>query len=406
MNSTSASGGANPLGLPLSGFRVIDLTTVLFGPYAAQLLGDLGADVIKVEAPEGDVTRNLGPARSRGMGAGFLGVNRNKRSVVLDLKREAAKAALWRLIDTADVFMHNIRPQKIAALGFTPDAVIERKSDIVYGSFHGYLEEGPYAGRPAYDDVIQSESGIAATFAARDGEPALAPFVAADKSAGLLATTGLTAALIQKLRTQRAVYMEIGMFESMVGYTLLEHQYGTIFEPADGVAGYPRAISPQRKPHKTRDGYICLLAYTDKQWASFWHIAERPEMLDDPRYADIATRTRNIDALYASAGAVLADHPTQWWLDQLRAAEVPCGPVNTFDDLYRDEHLNAIDFFRATEHPTEGSLRLMDTGLRFNREALPVRQLPPAMGEHSEAVLREAGLSSDEIRAALGREDG
>lgn len=384
---------------------MVDLTSVLFGPYATQTLGDLGADIIKVEAPGGDVTRHIGPARNATMAAGFLGCNRNKRSVLLDLKRAAARDALWRLIDTADVFVHNIRPQKIATLGFTPEAVMKRKRDIVYGAFHGYLEEGPYAGRPAYDDVIQGESGMAAAFAARDGEPALAPFVAADKSAGLLAATGLTAALVQKLRTGEGVYMEIGMFESMVGYTLLEHQFGTIFEPPESGAGYTRAISPQRKPFRTSDGYICVLAYTDKQWASFWKLAERPEMLDDPRYVDVGERTKHIDTLYAAAGETLKQRTTETWLRLLREAEIPCGPVNTFDDLYDDEHLKAIGFFRAVEHPSEGDIKLMDTGLRFNRSVLPIRHMPPRIGEDSKAVLRELGLKDEEIEAALALGD-
>ncbi len=387
--------------LPLSGVRVVDLTSVLFGPYATQVLGDLGADIIKVEAPPGDTTRAIGPARNPGMAAAFLGCNRNKRSLVLDLKREAARAALWRLIDGADMFVHNIRPQKIAALGFTPDAVMQRKPDIVYGALHGYLEEGPYAGRPAYDDVIQGECGIAAAFQLRDGTPAFAPSVIADKSAGLLAATGLSAALVQRLRSGKGVYMEIGMFESMAAYTLVEHQFGASFVPPQGEAGYTRVISAERKPYRTSDGYICMLAYTDKQWRAFWELAGQPQLCDDPRYVSMAERTRNIDSLYAAAAAALALRPSAEWLRGLSEREIPCGPMNTFADLRKNEHLNAIGFFRPLAHPSEGQLEVPDAALRFDRQALPIRHHQPTLGEHSHAILRESGLSEAEISAAL-----
>ncbi|MFP6682980.1 MAG: CoA transferase [Gammaproteobacteria bacterium] len=391
----------NPLSLPLEGIRVIDLTSVLFGPYATQMLGDFGADVIKIEAPGGDHTRGIGPARNSGMAAGFLGCNRNKRSVQLDLKRAPAREALWRLIDGADLFVHNIRPKKVAALGFSPDAVMARKSDIIYGALHGYLEEGPYAGRPAYDDVIQGESGIAGAFLARDGIPAYVPSVVADKSAGLIAANGLTAALFQRLRTERGVYVEIGMFESMVAYTLGEHQFGLSFSPPKGQAGYTRVISDERKPYQTEDGYICILPYTDKQWQSFWTLADTPELADDPRYLTMTERTRNVDALYAQSRSAISKRTTAHWLKVLTDAEIPCGPINTFENLRRDPHLNEIDFFRAFEHPSEGCLEVLDTGLRFDREPLSIRRHQPQLGEHTHKILSEAGLSSEEIAAAM-----
>jgi len=395
----------NPLSQPLQGIRVLDLTSVLFGPYSTQILGDFGADVVKIEAPGGDPTRGLGPARNVGMAAGFLGCNRNKRSVQLDLKRAPARAALWHLIDGADVFVHNIRPQKIAALGFTPEAVLTRKADIVYGALHGYLEEGPYAGRPAYDDVIQGECGIAGAFQARDGEPAFAPSVIADKSAGLIAANGLIAALFQRLRTGKGVYMEIGMFESMAAYTLLEHQYGMSFSPPEGDAGYPRVISAERKPYATKDGYISMTAYSDKQWQSFWALTDTPEVAQEPRYKSLATRTEHIDALYAQAGAAIRAGTTAGWLAALREVEIPCGPINTFNDLKVDPHLTQLNFFSQFEHPSEGTLEIIDTGLRINREKLGLHRHQPKLGEHSESVLSEAGMSSTEIEEALATTD-
>ncbi|MCP5200042.1 MAG: CoA transferase [Gammaproteobacteria bacterium] len=388
--------------LPLAGFRVIDLTSVLFGPYTTQLLGDLGADVIKVEAPEGDVTRHIGPARHAGMAAGFLGINRNKRSIVLDLKRAPARDALWQLVDGADVFVHNIRPQKIQALGFDVDAVMARRPTVVYGALHGYLEGGPYAGRPAYDDVIQGECGVAHAFALRDGKPALAPTVIADKSAGLVAAVALNAALVKRLRSGRGVYVEIGMFETLAAYTLVEHQFGNLFVPPEGGPGYTRVISPERKPFATADGHICMLAYTDRQWRAFWQLAGQPQVAADPRFVSMAERTRHIDALYAQAGAVLATRTSAEWLEVLAAAEIPCGRINTFEDLRHDPQLGALGFFRPFAHPSEGELEIPDSGMRIDRAALPLRHHAPGLGEQGEAILREAGLDEAAIRAALG----
>ena len=387
--------------LPLSGIRVLDITSIIYGPYTTQILGDLGADVIKIEPPEGDATRVLGPARNPGMSAVFLGSNRNKRSLVLDLKKPAAREALWRLVDGADALVHNMRPQKMAAFGFDADAVMARNPKIVYGGLHGYREDGPYAGRPAYDDVIQGESGFAGTFMARDGAPVLAPTIVADKSAALLASTGLVAALLQKFRTDKGVYVEIAMFESLVGYVLLEHQYGATFVPSEGPPGYARALSKQRRPHATSDGYICMLPYTDRQWRRFWEMIGTPERAADPRFVSMAQRSRNIDDLYAIAGAALRERSTADWLQALREAEIPCGPVNSLADLRHDPQLEAIGFFRPFEHPSEGALEIPDTAFRFDRQSLPVRHHQPKLGEHSREVLREAGMSDAEIDDAL-----
>ena len=391
----------SPLCAPLDGIKVLDLTSVLYGPYATQMLGDLGADVIKIETPQGDPTRHIGPGKNPNMAVTFLCTNRNKRSVVLDLKKQSAKDTLWRLIDTADMFVHNIRPQKIQKLGFSPDEVMQRNDKLVYGSFHGYLEEGPYAGRPAYDDVIQGQSGVAAAFLARDGEPAYAPSVIADKSTGLIAATALTAALFQRLRRNQGVYVEIGMFESMVAYTLLEHQFGLMFSPAEGVGGYSRVISAQRKPFATSDGYICMLAYTDKQWAAFWQLAATPEHASDARFTSMRTRTENIDALYALTADIIQNDSSEHWLEALSQAEIPSGPINTFTDLTEDEHLKALNFFRPYQHPTEGEIKIMDMGVKFDRESLPIRHHQPGLGEHSRELFEELGLSEPEIDELL-----
>ena len=383
--------------LPLGGVRILDLTTIVYGPYATQTLGDFGAEVIKVEAPGGDAMRQMGPRRSPRMAAVFLGMNRNKKSIVLDLKREAPREALWRLIDSADAFVHNIRPQKILKLGFDPDSVMARNPGIVYAGLYGYRDGGPYAGQPAYDDVIQGQAGLAGTFLARDGAPSLIPTIAADKISGLLAANGMLAALLQRFRTGRGVYVETAMFEGVASFTLAEHQYGAIFSPPMTPPGYPRVLSPHRRPLPTADGFICLLAYTDGQWDRFWDLVDRPEMKDDPRFVTIGERLDHVDALYGESGKELVKKASAEWLDLLRRAEIPSGPVNTLEDLYTDPHLAATGFFRPFEHPTEGAMEIPDTAFRFDRAPLPVRLGQPHLGEHTEALLTEAGFDAGEI---------
>ena len=383
--------------LPLGGVRVLDLTTIVYGPYATQTLGDFGAEVIKVEAPGGDAVRQLGPGRSPRMAAVFLGMNRNKKSIVLDLKREAPREALWRLIDSAYAFVHNIRPQKILKLGFDPDSVMARNPGIVYAGLYGYRDGGPYAGQPAYDDVIQGQAGLAGTFLARDGVPSLIPTIAADKISGLLAANGMLAALLQRFRTGRGVYVETAMFEGVASFTLAEHQYGAIFSPPMTPPGYPRVLSPHRRPQPTADGFICLLAYTDDQWDRFWEVVDRPEMKHDPRFVTIGERLDHVDALYGESGKELVRKNSAEWLDLLRRAEIPSGPVNTLEDLHADPHLAATGFFRPFEHPTEGAMEIPDTAFRFDRAPLPIRLGQPQLGEHTEALLTEAGFDAGEI---------
>lgn len=391
--------------LPLEGVRVLDITTTLFGPLTTQILGDFGADVIKIEAPGGDPVRSIGPARNPGMAAIFLAANRNKRSIVLDLKRDAARRALWQLVDHADMFVHNVRPQKMRALGFGPDNVMERNSGIVYGGLHGYRETGPYGKRPAYDDVIQGEAGIAGLFAARDGEPQLMPTIIADKSAAFIASSGLVAAYVQRLRTGKGVYMECTMFEGLVSYNLVEHQYGHIFEPPEGELGYPRVLSSFRRPHRTRDGHVCMLAYTDAQWQAFWAIAGTPETAQDPRFARLADRSRNIDILYAAVGDIIAMRTTSEWLAAFAEADIPGGRVNSLEDVRQDPHLEHVGFFRDFDHPTEGSMTIPDTPYLFGGQSLPLRRGQPRLGEHGREVLMELDMSASEIDAALSISD-
>ena len=387
--------------LPLEGVRILDLTTVIMGPYTTQVLGDFGADVIKIEEPEGDMTRVIGPSRNPRMSSLFLGSNRNKRSVILNLKKNLDKNILWKLIDTADMFVHNIRPQKIKSLGFDPDKVLERNPKIIYGGLHGYREDGPYGGAPAYDDVIQGQSGISGTFISRDNEPNLVPTIVADKSIALMASSGLLAAYIQQLKTRKGSYLEVSMFEGMVGYVLLEHQYGNTFVPSMGGEGYPRALSPQRKPYKTIDGYICILAYTDKQWKNFWTTTDNKIFAKDERFSTNACRAINIDELYNIVAKILLKKTSSDWLQIFKNAEIPSGAVNTLNDLNKDPHLIATNFFRSYNHPTEGHIKIPDTAFQLNRKSLPIRHHQPKPGEQTEEILREAGIKEKEIKNIL-----
>jgi len=383
--------------LPLEGLRVLDLTTVIMGPFTTQVLGDFGADIIKIEDPNGDMTRDIGPSRSDKMSSMYLGVNRNKRSIVLNLKEPEAKKALWKLIEGADVLVHNIRPQKIAALGFDPDTVLKKNPEIIYVGLHGYREDGPYGGQPAFDDVIQGQSGIAGTFNARDGEPHIVPTVMADKSVGLLASTGLLAAYIKKLKTGKGSYLEVSMFEGMVGYTLIEHHFGETFIPSMGPIGYPRALSEHRKPYESKDGYISILPYTNQQWVNFFTIIGREDLVEDDRFSSIKARSKDINTLYNLVRKSVTKKTNKEWVEVLKKAEIPFGVVNRLEDLKQDPQLKALGFFREYNHPSEGKLEVPDSAFRYNKKSLPVRRHQPKLGEQSEEILREAGFNSDEI---------
>lgn len=382
---------------PLDGIRVLDLTSVVLGPLATQTMGDMGADIVKIEGPAGDTTRYTGPKRSADMSALYMGLNRNKRSLVLDLKQDAAKDALWRLIDTADVFLHSVRPQAMERLGFGHDAVLARNPRIIYAGIHGFRMGGPYAGRPAYDDVIQGLSGSADLMARLVGEPRYMPTIMADKTCGLVTVNAVLAALLERERSGRGQFVEIPMFETMVAFNMADHIFGYTFDPPEGSIGYSRVLTPSRRPYKTTDGFICLLAYTDIQWVRFWEEVGRPELKDDPRFDSLATRADNIEAVYSLAGEFIATRSTADWLEVLPRLEIPCGEIVELEDIPNDPHLQAVGFFRKETHPTEGDIIVPDTPVQFSRTPASIDRLQPKLGEHSAEVLREAGLSENEI---------
>ena len=386
---------------PLAGIRVLDLTAYLLGPFATQILGDLGADVVKVESPEGDLLRDIGPARHKGMGALFLNLNRNKRSIVLDLKKPAGREAALKIAAGSDVFIHNMRPQAIARLGLAYEVVAQASPRIIYCGTYGYRQDGPYGDKAAFDDMIQGASGMAALMGRLSGEPQYVPTPLVDKTVGITVAYAVLAALFHRERTGEGQCIEVPMLETMVQFLMLEHLYGLTFEPPLGETGYPRVLAPYRKPYRTKDGYVCIMPFTDRQWARFFDLAGRPELKQDPRFIDIAKRANHIDVLYEHLGEIALERTTADWIEALDEAQIPAMPMTEPKDLPDDPHLKATGFFEIVDHPSEGAIRNMAIPVTMSRTPGEVRYLAPRLGEHGREVLMEAGLSAAEIDALI-----
>ena len=382
---------------PLDGIRVVDLTTVMFGPFCTQILGEMGAGIIKVEPPEGDIGRQTGATRSPGMSAAHLMKGRNKRSVVLDLKQAPARDALSRLVANADVFVHNMRPQAATRLGIDYDTVAAWKPDIVYAAATGFGEQGPYAERPAYDDLIQGMAGMAGLYGMAAGEPRYAPTVLADKTSGLFLLYAITMALFHRERTGEGQKVQVPMFECIASFLMNEHMQGRTFEPPVGEAGYARLLTPHRRPYPTADGYVCAMPYNNRHWQKFFNLIGQPEMAGDERFATQAARSRNIDALYAIVGECMLERTTGAWLRALEEADIPCGPMNTPEELFEDPHLRAVGMFPEVEHPTEGPIRHIKVPVSFSKTPGGLHRHAERLGGSSRAVLVEAGLTDEEI---------
>jgi crotonobetainyl-CoA:carnitine CoA-transferase CaiB-like acyl-CoA transferase len=386
---------------PLTGIRVLDLSTTLLGPYCTLLMAQLGADVIKVEAPSGDVTRQLGPRRSDHMSAVFLSLNAGKRSIILDLKRERPRAALDRLIVNSDVFIHNMRRDAALRLRLDDGAVCAINPRLVYCAASGYGPGGPYDGRAAYDDIIQAISGVAALQGHAEGVPRYVATVIADKTAGLTAMYAITAALLQRERTGLGQAIEVPMFETMSAFLLAEQMYGAVFVPAIGGPVYQRTVSPYRRPYATKDGYIAVVPYTDDQWHRFFDILDRPDLKDDPAFVTFTARAENVDKLYRFLAETLLTRDTATWMDMLLDADIPATQVNAVSDLLDDAHLNSVGLIRTVEHPTEGLIRSVANPVRFASGESHALFPAPRLGEHSEAILREAGYGPEEIQEII-----
>jgi crotonobetainyl-CoA:carnitine CoA-transferase CaiB-like acyl-CoA transferase len=387
---------------PLEGIRVIDMTSVLMGPYATQMLGDYGADVIKVESPDGDITRHIGPTRHPGMGPVFLNTNRSKRSIVLDLKQPAGRDAVLRLIETADVLMYNVRPQAMARLQLGYDVVSKLNPRLIYAGVFGFGQDGPYAAKPAYDDLIQGGSALAHLMAiGGDGTPRYVPNALVDRIVGTHAVGAILAAVVHRERTGRGQRVDVPMLETMSGFVMGDHMGGLTYEPPLDRGGYARHLSPDRRPYKTSDGYVCVIVYNDKQWTSFFEATGRDDLRADPRFATFAARAQNIDMVYAELARMLLQRTTAEWAELLNKADIPTLPMHSLESILSDPHLQAVNFFPVVEHPTEGAIRSMRASATFSDTPVETARLAPRLSEHAEEVLREAGFSADEIAALI-----
>ena len=386
---------------PLDGISILELSSVVLGPWACQILGDMGAEVIKVEPPYGDSNRALGASRNPGMAALYLTCNRNKRSIVLDLKQESGRAAALKLAERVDVLIHNNRPQVMSKLGLNYDDVKAVNPEIIYCGAYGYAKDGPYGSKGALDDSIQSVGGVAMLTQMVLGEPRYLPTVIADKTTALGVVYAVTAALFHRERTGIGQEIEVPMFESMVYYVMAEHLWGNTFDPPIGTAGYKRLMSYHRKPYKTKDGYIAILPYLDNHWKSFCEVSGRTDLLEDKRFTTLADRVQNIDDTYEETAKTMATRTTNEWLDIFDKTSVPINVVNTLDGLIDDPHLNAVNFWEIVDHPTEGRIRMTGFPVNFSATPADVRRLPPRLGENSIEILREANLSQAEIDAML-----
>lgn len=389
---------------PLQGLRVLDLTSVLMGPYATQLMADMGADVVKIEPPGGDTVRDIGPMRNPGMGHIFLHVNRNKRSLVLDLKQPNALAAFYRLAETADVVIYNIRPQAMRRLGIDYERLKALNPRIIYAGLYGYSETGPYAGKPAYDDLIQGAAAVPSIMSMASGDaPRYVPLTLADRTVGLMASNTILAAVVSRAQTGVGQQIEIPMFETMVQYVLSDHLGGETFLPAEGPSGYPRLLVKERRPYQTLDGYLCVLIYNDKQWASFLTLIGHADWFtQDPRFASIGVRTQHINDLYSMVGQAMATRTTQEWIGLLDSADIPCMRLHDIDSLSKDPHLEAVGMIRQVIHPSEGAMRQIGVPVRLSGTPVRDEQKPaPQLGQHSEEILREAGFSSQAIESLM-----
>lgn len=385
---------------PLQGVRVLDLTAMLSGPQATLMLAGLGADVVKIEQPGGDNVRSMGDMRHPDMGPMFLLTNEGKRSVVLQLKTEAGREALLRLAADADVFVCNIRPNAMQRLGLEYEALAKANPDIIYVNIVGYGQGGPYAALPAYDDLIQGVAGLCALGAVADGKPRYVPFAIADRMAGVFAANAITTALFHRERTGQGQYVEVPMFEALASLVLADHLQGQVFQPATGAPIYER-YAKTRRPFPTSDGYICCMIHTDRQWQSFFSLAQRPDLAADPRFAELGGRTRYTDELYGEVAKALVTRSTQRWLKMLQDADIPAMPMHDMESLLNDEHLQAVGLLREVEHPTEGTLRSLTAPTRWSHSVPDHPRAAPRLGEHTRELLAEAGYKPMEIDSMI-----
>lgn len=390
---------------PLQGVRVVEMGSVVLAPYAAQILAELGADVIKVEPPKGDITRNQGFSRNPGMAALYLSCNRGKRSLVVDAKQPQGLEALRRLLGTADVFLHNLRASTASRLGVGYESVSATNPGLIYCATYGYGAAGPHRDRPAYDDIIQAASGAAGLQQTISGTPGYMPTIVADKTTALFVVIGIQGALLRRAATGRGERVEVAMFETMVHYLSVEHLAGLCFDPPLGPPGYRRMVSPFRRPHRTSDGFIAVMPHNERDWRVFFEACGEPELMNDPRFLDAASRARHINLLYERLSERMLTETTAHWAEFLDRHAIPNSVINDLSTLREDEHLREVGFWETIEHPSEGRLVAPAFPVNYQDEAAPRAPLRPAprLGEHTRQVLGDMGYSDADIAALLDR---
>jgi len=390
---------------PLDGLRIVDMSSVVMGPFATQVLGDLGADVIKVEPHIGDTTRHVTPMRNPKMGWVFLHANRNKRSLVLDLKDPEGKAALLKVLEGADALVTNVRTRALDRLGLGYEALSKANPRLIVVNLVGYGEDGPYDGRPAYDDLIQGVTSLPSLLVqAGSEEPHYVPLALNDRAVGMSSAVSLLAAVIYREKTGRGQQITVPMFETMAQWVLGDHMGGKSFDPPMGPAGYKRTLTKERRPYQTSDGRICTIIYTDKHWETFMRlIGEEETFHTDPRFKNIGTRTDNAHDLYAYVAKALLTRTSAEWVDLLLKGDIPVTPLHDLDSLIEDEHLTAVNYLPVVDHPSEGRIRQIAVASKWTESPPAIRRQPPRLGEHSVEVLREAGVSEEAIAKLIER---
>ena len=382
---------------PLEGIRVLEIASMIFGPLAGQYLGDMGADVIKLEPPDGDLTRSIGPRRSPRMGSFFLTSNRNKRSIVVDLKMTEGKEILQSLASKTDVLLHSMRTPAANRLGLDYASLSQQHQRLIYCHVAGYGDDGLYAGRPAYDDIIQAASGLATLQTVIAGQPRFIPTIIADKISGLHAAYAIMAALMQRSQTGLGQQVDVSMFEAMAAFNMMEHQWGHAFEPPIGPMGYEPVSTAARRPYKTLDGFLALLPYNDLHWNRFFELAGESQIMQDPRFATFAARQKNVQLVWNEIEKQIARKTNAQWLELLTPEDIPFSVVNSLEDLVNDPHLKSVDFWQIHQHPSEGSLRMARVPIQMSGARTDFKRLQPQLGEHSKEILQELGFDDSRI---------
>ena len=382
---------------PLEGIKIIDASSVLMVPYCTKLLADMGAEIIKIEAIDGDITRHIGPSVNKGMGAVFLNINRNKKSVCIDLKSSEGRLIMYKLIKVSDVFVSNIRKDSLTKIGLTHSRFKKINPKIITANAVGFSSKGSYSGLPAFDDTIQAISGMAAYQEVYSNQPSYTSGATADKVTGLMLGMSIISALFQREKKGVGTQLEVPMMETMVDFTLVEHLYGYNFIPPKAPPIYPRQSSPNRKPYKTLDGYIAVMPYSDEQWLRFFKLIKKENIFESPKYSSAKSRNENVDQLYFIMSKELEKEKTGYWIKNLIQNDIPAMKVNFPEDIFEDQHLKETNFFKKSKHPTEGDLLYPSFPVEFDEERNVDTLHAPTLGENTKEILLDLGFSEFEI---------